>query len=346
MINAVIQNRTGTNLVVQMPCDGYQISCQLWERGIRISPSRLNVSDDNDGGVRVSLTADDPIGEQLISIFSPRHSLSDVNNVVNAVANARPEVRREMEQRILSGRYSTPDAVLRDARGVTQEMAPVKLSFYCPLKGQVNEWDGDMEDTCNGTLLAHQEKIEELLEEEQQPEDGDMAEYLVGDSPDLYTFLKANSAKDSRRTHVVGTVNADNRPLTKVACCGRCGAKLSHKANLAKRSSEYWYCQSKECGLSFKMPLAELEEAVTQILNQLIDDPMLSDSTGAQYTYEAECKNLHTVTDAEIKQAICDYLEIDSFDEDVVKEEIIRVEIGCDSIEFVTHMDRLFGMSM
>ena len=103
---------------------------------------------------------------------------------------------------------------------------------------------------------------------------------------DKDTFLEANSAKDSRRTHVVGTVNAYNRPLTKVACCGRCGANLAHKANLAKRSSEYWYCQSKECGLSFKMPLAELEEAVTQILNQLIDNPMLSDSTSAQYTYE------------------------------------------------------------
>ena len=103
---------------------------------------------------------------------------------------------------------------------------------------------------------------------------------------DKDTFLKANSAKDSRRTHVVGTVNADNRPLTKVACCGRCGAKLSHKANLAKRSSEYWYCQNKECGVSFKMPLAELEEAVNQILNELIENPMLVGNTDSQYTYE------------------------------------------------------------
>ena len=100
------------------------------------------------------------------------------------------------------------------------------------------------------------------------------------------TFIKANSAKDSRRTHVVGTVTADNRSLIKVTCCGRCGAKLSHKANLAKRSSEYWYCQNKDCGISFKMTLTELEETVTQILNRLIDDPMLSDGTGSQYTYE------------------------------------------------------------
>ena len=100
------------------------------------------------------------------------------------------------------------------------------------------------------------------------------------------TFLKANSAKDSRRTHVDGTVNADNRHLISVACCGRCGAKLSHIANLTKRSSEYWYCQNKGCGISLKLTVAELEEAVTQILNRLITDPMLSVSTGSQYTYE------------------------------------------------------------
>ena len=189
MIKALVQNKAGTNVIIEMPCDGYQIGCQLWENGIHISPGKLNASDDNDGGARVTLTAENSVGEQLISVFGPRNSLSDVNNVVNAVANARSEVRREMEQRILSGRYSGPDDVLRDVRAVTQEMAPVKLSFYCPLKGQVNEWDGGMEDTYNSTLLDNQEKIEALLAAEQQPEDGDMAEYLVGDNSELYAKL-------------------------------------------------------------------------------------------------------------------------------------------------------------
>lgn len=189
MISAVIQSKAGIDLVMEMPCDSYQIGSQLWERGLRISPKRLKVSDDNDGGVRVTLTAENPVGEQLISVFGPRNSLSDVNNVLNAVANARTEVRTELYQRILSGRYCAPDEVIRDVRVVTQEMAPVKLSFYCPLKGQINEWDGDMEDTYNSTLLENQDKIEELLEEEQQPEDGDMAEYLVGDNASLYAKL-------------------------------------------------------------------------------------------------------------------------------------------------------------
>ena len=103
---------------------------------------------------------------------------------------------------------------------------------------------------------------------------------------DETTFLKANSIKDSRRTHVGGTVNAENRPLIKTACCGKCGAKLSRYAYISKQNSEYWYCQNKKCGASFKMTLTELEDAVTQILNRLMDNPMLSDSTGSQYTYE------------------------------------------------------------
>ena len=189
MIKAVIQNRTGKTVTIEMPCDSYQISGQLWGNDIRISPSRLKLSSDSNGGVTVALEATDTTGEQFISLFGSRNTLSEVNNAASAVWNAGPEIRSEMEQRILNGRYSNPGEVLRDVRAVTQEMAPVKLSFYCPLKGQINQWDGDMEDTCNGTLLENQEKIEALLEEEQQPEDGDMAHYLVGDHPELYRKL-------------------------------------------------------------------------------------------------------------------------------------------------------------
>lgn len=189
MIKAVIQNQTGKAVTIEMPCDSYEIGSQLWENDIRISPSRLKLSSDSNGGVTVTLEATDTTGGQFISLFGSGNSLSDVNNAASAVWNARPEIRSGMEQRIRSGRYSDPQEVLRDAKWVTQEMAPAKLSFYCPLKGQINQWDGDMEDTCNGTLLENQEKIEALLEEEQQPEDGDMAHYLVGDNPELYRKL-------------------------------------------------------------------------------------------------------------------------------------------------------------
>lgn len=37
---------------------------------------------------------------------------------------------------------------------------------------------------------------------------------------------------------------------------------------------------------------------------------------------------MHTVADAEIKQAICDYLGIDRYDEKTVNAELHRIEIG------------------
>ena len=189
MITAIVQTQHDETTVIEMPCEGYILGRQLWMSDIEVPPGNLKVCYDNGEGITVTLEAGDQTGEQLIPLFSPRHSLADVNRVANAVANARLEVRMEMEQRILSGRYSSPDDVLRDVRAVTQEMAPVKLSFFCPLKGQVDEWDGGMGDTYNSTLLENQEKIEALLADEQQPEDGDMAEYLVGDNSKLYAKL-------------------------------------------------------------------------------------------------------------------------------------------------------------
>lgn len=50
MIKALVQNKAGTNVIIEMPCDGYHLSCRPWDRTSRIPPSGLRVSDDNDGG--------------------------------------------------------------------------------------------------------------------------------------------------------------------------------------------------------------------------------------------------------------------------------------------------------
>ena len=103
---------------------------------------------------------------------------------------------------------------------------------------------------------------------------------------DENTFNKANNTKGSRRTNLVSTVNADNRTLVKAVRCALCGAKMSRRVDISRRNSELWCCQDKHCGTSAKIAIAELEEIVTQILNQLINNPMLIDSAGSQYTYE------------------------------------------------------------
>lgn len=108
-------------------------------------------------------------------------------------------------------------------------------------------------------------------------------------------FLQANTTKDSRRTRVGGIVNADNRTLVKAVHCAHCGEKMMHRSDLSRSKNEFWCCQSKECGSWVKMTITELEDTVTQILNRLIDNSMIFDSTDSQYTYEpsleVQCMN-------------------------------------------------------
>lgn len=59
----------------------------------------------------------------------------------------------------------------------------------------------------------------------------------------------------------------------------------------------------------------------------------------------AVCRNMHTVSDAEIKKAICDFLETDQFDDDV-KRKIYRIAINSNGIYCISQRSRLFDMYM
>ena len=58
------------------------------------------------------------------------------------------------------------------------------------------------------------------------------------------------------------------------------------------------------------------------------------------------CQNLHTVSDAEVKKAICDFLETDQFADEEVKRNIYRIEIDGDGIHCISKTEQLFDMYM
>lgn len=105
-------------------------------------------------------------------------------------------------------------------------------------------------------------------------------------APFILSEMRCTVTKDSRRTHVAGGVNADNRTLVKAVHCAHCREKMMHRSDLSRSKKEFWCCRSKECGSWVKMTITELEDTVTKILNYLMANPMLSDSTGSQYIYE------------------------------------------------------------
>lgn len=90
----------------------------------------------------------------------------------------------------------------------------------------------------------------------------------------------------------------------------------------------------KECGKNFRRITREDGEVVWRCADRV--------ENGKQ----ALCQNMHTVADAEIKQAICDYLGIDRYDEKTVNAELHRIEIGNDCITCISKDEQFFSFCM
>lgn len=189
MITATVQNNLGEVAIIKYPSDIYDVHEELRKIDLRESPRRLRITDKEDDPIRVKLSSDSEIGKHLIPLLNSRHTLTDLNNLDTAVSGAREEIKAELEQNILYDQYSNPDELYRDIKEMLIAAAPVRISFYCPLTANIHQWDSDVESIENAFMLQHQDKIESLLEAEQQPEDGDMAEYLTGDDTPMFRKL-------------------------------------------------------------------------------------------------------------------------------------------------------------
>lgn len=59
---------------------------------------------------------------------------------------------------------------------------------------------------------------------------------------------------------------------------------------------------------------------------------------------QSTCQNIHAILDTDIKQAICSYLEIDKFDDNVVRNHIYRIEVLDDSVTCIERSEQLFNI--
>lgn len=133
----------------------------------------------DDNAAEVELTADSEIGSSLLRMFGRNDTLFDANTVAFAVSTAREEILSDLEQNILHDQYPTKEMLFDDIKAMTQAAGPVKLTFYCPLVGQLDDGEcGEYIDVGSGFLTAYQDQIEQGIADEQNPEMGDMAQYL------------------------------------------------------------------------------------------------------------------------------------------------------------------------
>ncbi|ANU53577.1 hypothetical protein I5Q82_09220 [Acutalibacter muris] len=181
MIKVKIANKNGAELERELPTDIHQLYHDMREAGISRPPKNILLHDDKD--VEVTLSSDSKIGNRLLRVFGKNDTLADANTVAFAVSSAREEILTDLEQNIVHNQYLIKEMLFDDIKAMTQAAGPVKLTFYCPLVGQLDDGECDEYiEVGSGFLTAYQDQIELGIADEQVPEMGDMAQYL-GDNP-------------------------------------------------------------------------------------------------------------------------------------------------------------------
>ena len=172
MIKVKITNKAGVALEWELPANIHELHHALVEMGIRKTPRSLLLMDDN--AANVELTADSEIGKGLLRVFGRNDTLADANTVAFAVSTAREEILTDLEQNIVHHPYLSKEMLFDDIKAMTQAAGPVKLTFYCPLVGQLDDGECDEYiEVGSGFLTAYQDQIEQGIANEQSPEMGD-----------------------------------------------------------------------------------------------------------------------------------------------------------------------------
>jgi len=170
-----------------LPTNINELHHSLLEMGIQKTPRSILLLDDN--AAEVEFSSDSEIGSRLLQVFGEKDTLADANTVAFVVSTAREEILTELEQNIIHNQYLTKEMLLDDIRDMTQAAGPEKLTFYCPLTGQLDDGECDEYiDVGGGFLAAYQDQIEQAIADEQPPEMGDMAQYM-GSNPGVAAKL-------------------------------------------------------------------------------------------------------------------------------------------------------------
>lgn len=155
-INAIIQSKNGSTLVLDFPHSIYDLYEKLQSIGICQSPHRIPLSDEDGDNVRVKLFSESELGNHLLLTLSERNTLADANLLTFIVDNAREEIRPTLEQSILRNQYGSMEEVVATARQLLYDNGPIKAVFYCPLVGTLLERDEDgdeYESSVDGRFL-------------------------------------------------------------------------------------------------------------------------------------------------------------------------------------------------
>ena len=177
MYKALVRH-SGLAVLLDLPSDPFPLQYDLSQIGIRSRLRDIPIKDDEGSEIQVKLFADSDIGNSLVVLFKPSHSLEDANLCAHMVENARPELLEELEQHIVHGQYYSPQAVMADIKAMTEELIGITVNYYCPLQIHMTDEEyGDWFEVDNGYGIANEDAIREFVKHEQ---DRDLADYFDG----------------------------------------------------------------------------------------------------------------------------------------------------------------------
>ena len=150
---------------------------QAKEYGLINSIFSLRVNDMRDENAPIRLHADSDVGNGLLSILDGDDSLHDVRVIDEEISDVSEEHREYLESNLVNEQYSDVDELFNDIKATTKFFAPVKMSFFCPLAGSINDHEGDYYEADGAILTENIDKIEDAIRSEQARE-LKMGEYI------------------------------------------------------------------------------------------------------------------------------------------------------------------------
>lgn len=149
------------------------------EYGLINSIFSLKVKEMKADDAPIRLHADSDVGNGLLRILPDSDSLYDVRVTDESVSGVREELRDDLEANFVNEQYDTTEELYADIKEMMKSLAGTKMSFFCPLTGNLSDHDGDYYETDAYMINNNADAIEEAIAKEQATEIN-MAEY-VGD---------------------------------------------------------------------------------------------------------------------------------------------------------------------
>lgn len=207
LINAVITNKENT-LITEFPKNYLDIYEELCSIGIRKAPERIPLTDDEEADIRVKLYADSDIGNHLLRLFLEQDNLADVNTACFVIKKADEAIREELKQNLLNDQYTGIAELFRDIKDMTYQVGRVKMSFFCPLDGNIEDSEyGGTTPVGNLYLKGYEWAIRELLEMEQSSPEDEMAQFFNDDDGIKEKLVSAEWTVDEYKGRLYGRID-------------------------------------------------------------------------------------------------------------------------------------------